>query len=273
MISANPAQRTAVQNFGFEKIKKNYLALESQMATHLKATVLSAEDLEKKQTDAHIADLQTIIDIQYDSKNKKVLIEIEKHGVEEFNFLLTEQHVLLSLALEKKNIHLFGKHMKTPYVWTTFNYDVAYAPQVQFQVSNSSFFMVFDSDREFTTDNWVHCLLTNKTLQVSSFQPYSQLMNPGFEKFASERIQQQINAQVGFIQIKQLKDITVSTVAATYETSYLQLKAAALIPNFSFWTDGQIDAFLHTQTLKKMSKVIAQLNAAQAAAAQTGVNP
>ncbi|MBC7465365.1 MAG: hypothetical protein H7256_05180 [Bdellovibrio sp.] len=254
MISTEPSDRTVVENYYFDKIKNNYKFLESEIGSN--AAVIESGAAEKAQANSSVVQsLQSIIDIQYDSKNKKVLIEIEKHGVEEFDFFLTEQHALLSLELEKKNIHLFSKKMKTPFVWTTFNYKVEYAKQIQFQMANSSFFIVIDSDREFTTDNWMHSQLQNDQLHVSSFQPYTQLMNPAFQKFASERIQDQLADKLKFIQIKSLEGVTLSTVDSGYKNASTLMKASTAIPNFSFWTDAQIEAYMQAHIIKKINKI------------------
>lgn len=254
MISAEPSDRTAIQSFYFEKIKNNYKFLEAEIGSD--AATIESGAAEKAQANSSVVqDMQSIIDIQYDSKSKKVLIEIEKHGVEEFDFFLAEQHVLLSLELEKKNIHLFNKKMKTPFVWTTFNYQVEYSGQIRFQMPNASFFVVIDSEREFTTDNWMHCQLQNETLHVSSFQPYTQLMNPAFQKFASDRIHDQVGEKLKFITIKHVEGVTLSTVASGYKDSCTLMKASASVPNFSFWTDAQIEAYFQASIIKKINKI------------------
>lgn len=254
MISTEPSDRTVIQSFYFDKVKENYKFLEAEMGSE--SAVIESGAAEKAQVNSSVVqDMKNIIDIQYDSKSKKVLIEIEKHGVEEFDFFLAEQHVLLSLELEKKNIHLFQKKMKTPFVWTTFNYQVEYADQIHFQMTNASFFVVIDSDREFTTDNWLHCQLQNDKIHISSFQPYTQLMNPAFQKFASDRVQDQISEKLKFIKLKGLESVTLSTVGSGYKDPSTVMKASMPIPNFSFWTDAQIESYLQTNALKKINKI------------------
>lgn len=256
MISPINIERTEAQNFYFKKLKNNYNFLQNEVSGSDYGTESNLEKKNNEASEVFVQDMQNIIDIQYDSKNKKVLIEIEKHGVEEYDFIVTEQHLLISLELEKKNIHLFDKKLKTPSIWTSFNYEISYSEKINFQTPKSSFFIVLDSDRESVTDNWLHCFLTKNQLQISSFQPYSQLMNPSFQEFENQRIQQQMAQKIKVFTLKKMTHITLSTVAADYTSSHCLMKPSGAVPNFSFWTDDQMNAFLQKQIMKKINKII-----------------
>lgn len=256
MIDPDANNQTQAQKFFFEKFKSDYQALESELGSEAIRNQEYVEGTSAKSTAAPvISDLNTIIDIQYDSKNKKVLIEVEKVGVEEFNFILLEQHILISLELEKKNIHLVSKNLKTNSVWMSFNFAVDYVQAIKNKTLNSSFFMVLDSERESIIDNWLHCQLVENELRVSSFQPYTQLMNPAFQKFASDRIRTQISKKIEFLKVKELKDISLTTVGANHLKSFISIKSSAPVPNFSFWTDEQINSYLKKNILKKINKL------------------
>lgn len=252
MIDAISNDRTSAQASYFDKLKKQHAFLQNELAC---AEVKSVEFPASSENPSVINDMQTIIDIQYESKSKKVLIEIEKHGVEEFDFIISEQHILISLELEKRNIFLFNKSLKTPLVWTTFSFRLNYADGINYEMKNSSFFLILDPDRESVSDNWFHCQMVGKRLYVSTLLPYTQVMNPSFQKFSAERIQQQLREKIQFVVVSELESVTLSTVAADYKSNLLRIKAAGVVPNFSFWTDAQINSYLQKQTLKKINKI------------------
>jgi hypothetical protein len=262
MIPAEHNLQTVAHKNSFHKIKKNYKIIENEISGDA-SVVEKGQDRKFDEKGNSVQELKNIIDIQYNTKAKKILIEIEKSGVEEYDFILTEPHALISSELKKRNIQLFKKSLQSNSVWSSFHFQVEYKKSINFLIPGASFFMVMDSERDSVNDNWFHCVLINNKLQVSSFQPYSQMMNPEFQTFAAARIQKQITERLHFIQIVKFEETSLSTIAANYRSSQLDMKPSAAVPNFAFWNYEQINLFLDKQIIRKINKVQQAIAAAQ----------
>ncbi|MFZ3229194.1 MAG: hypothetical protein WA160_03230 [Pseudobdellovibrio sp.] len=254
MMSPDVKQQTDIQKKYFDQIKNNYKYLESQLSTNENFSDIELSSFVDS-SEFDVQNITRIIDIHHDSKTGKVMLELDKHGVEEFDFILIEQNSLIKMELEKKNINIFNKNLKTETIWTTLYFDVEYLKPIKFQANDYSFFLILDSERDTVIDNWFHCVLDKNSLCVSGFQPYTQLMNPGFQVFISRRIQNQVADKLKFITIKKFIDLSLSTVSSEYSISYNKLKPSAAVPNFSFWSDMQINGFLSKHIYKKINKI------------------
>lgn len=256
MMSNDSYQQTEIQKKIFQNIKKNFHEFQSLLSTNENQVernlTAEATDMVAPQ---NIQPIERIIDIHFNSKTKKNAIELENHGVEEFDFVLSEQNDLISLELEKKNIFLFDKELKTDLIWTTFSYQLQYLDKIKPFVQTRSFFLVLDSDRDSLVDNWLHCSLEGDVLKISSFQPYNQLMNPEFQRFTSDRMRQQVLEKLEIISIKAQVDVTFSTVSCEYLKSHCKMKSHFPVPNFLFWSEDQMNTFLDKNIYKRMSKI------------------
>ena len=190
-------------------------------------------------------------DIQVDAKNKKIFIEIEKKGVEAFDYLFIEAHPLSAILNEKK-IKLFPNNFKLNYAWMGVAFEIDFLKPIEDFKSERTFFIVLDSLRNSIIDNWFFCHFTDRQLNVWGFLPLHQVNNPEFKNFYVDRIREFVAKKFEFIHLKNYINSYLSTAGADSKSTSLRYRPAQAVPNFMFWSTQQVTKYFENEFSKKM---------------------
>ena len=81
-LPGDPKQRTVRQSAAFKIVAGEYLELKRSLNPYR-----AMDFIQGFQQDPKVLDLNLLKDLQYDGKQKKIFIELEKKGVESFDFV------------------------------------------------------------------------------------------------------------------------------------------------------------------------------------------
>lgn len=258
MISADEKKQTKQQNNKFKKINKKYFELRETLGCPSESLSESRKDSSKPNT---VIDLYLFQDIQLDSKNKKIFIEVEKKGVETFDYLFIEAHPFLSTLLKEKNVHLFSKTLEKNYVWSSVNFEIDFLKPIEDFNFERIFLVILDSSRNSIIDNWFLCHFDNHQLNIWGFLPLHQVNNPGFKNFYIDRTRQWVSEKFKFIYLKNYLHSYLSTVGADEGFGSVRYHQTQCVPNFMFWSIEQVTNHFENKLLKKMKIIKKNLEA------------
>ncbi len=256
MIPHDVGRRTSMHQNEFSRLEINYNLLKQNIASNLIAAQTGAADSAEQKT--NVVDLAAVIDIQFDANQKKIIIELEKKGVEIFDLLLTESHPLLTDSLANRKIHVFRSTSTVDYTWTSISFEYEYLKPVAPFFETPPFFAVLDSARKTIIDNWLYCSLSGQKINIWNFQPTNQLHNPQFQDFYINRLRESVAKAMPFIHLKNYVSSQFSSVAHLSSSPKLKLNSTLAVPNFDFWSENQVTEFLRKHMLSKIKKVKAQ---------------
>ncbi len=259
MISYDTEKRTQAQKNEFVLFENNYKTLQQQIG----AKSLDSKDSKTLDVsasfpeEAKILDLSEIVDIQFDSSRKKIVIELDKKGIESFDILLTESHSLLANFFEQKKIRIFSKVPAINYTWSSFQFEFEVRKPISAVQTGQPFFVITDSTRDSIIDNWFYCQLKDSMIQIWSFQPTNQIYNPEFENFYIDRIRQAVSSALPFLLLKNYLKSQFSTVSMIAEEKMAKpiLGSSVVVQNFSFWNDYQMEIYLQRKLYKIVNKI------------------
>ncbi|OFZ31936.1 MAG: hypothetical protein A2622_11900 [Bdellovibrionales bacterium RIFCSPHIGHO2_01_FULL_40_29] len=256
MIPGENHLRTETHQDLLRKIKVSYSEIQNRLSYKSGHGTAS---IRKCEANAFVQSLDSIKDIQFDSKVKKHLIEIDKQGIESFDYVLTESHFLLKQDLDLKKINIFKKTKNSSYIWCSLRFEYEFLKPLRSLQSMKSFWIVLDSDRETLIDNWFYCRLTEKQIEFWTYQPESQSHNPEFQNFYIERIRQALAEKLPFLHLNQFLDSDVCTIS--YEgwnrnqTSTLILGNCSCVPHMGFWAQEEVDHYFENHIFKTFRKL------------------
>lgn len=255
MIPYDVRERTSTHQKEFSRIVTNYNLLKKSIASDL--PVSQAGSANNAGNIANVFELATVIDIQFDANQKKIIIELEKKGVEVFDLLVTESHPLLTDFFTHKKIQVFKTAAKADYTWTSVSFEIEYLKPVTEFSKAPPFFAVLDSARKTIIDNWLYCELSDQKINIWNFQPTNQLHNPQFQDFYIDRLRQSVTQILPFLHLKNYESTHFSSAAHLSYEPRLKLNSSLIVPNFDFWSENQVTEFLGKhmhQIFKKLKK-------------------
>lgn len=262
MISGDQARRNLQAEQKFLSIQKQFNKLAEVISVAKEKVELKAEkEIIKSgnQKATSVLDLKNIHDIQYDSRRKKIILEIEKQGVEEFDLLLVEGHPILADYFEEKKIKIFKDVVSTNYAWSAVKFEIDYLMPVEPFQTPRAFFLVLDSARESFIDNWVFCHIQKDQFTVWNFQPSHQIGNTEFANFYTDRLKQSLSARFKFIYFKNYLNTFHSSVGAHQKPLSAHFPQAISVPNFQFSSGAQVKEYFEQKIIKKL-KIIKKIS-------------
>ena len=256
MIPGRSDQRTARQKQLFKKVTNEFTELKVSLNPFQSVPLEISPDWPA----APVYDLTLLKDIQHDGKQKKLFFEVEKKGVESFDFLFIEAHPFVAEVLTEKKIKAFRKNLETEYSWTSLRFEIGYVKPIDPFYDEKMFFVVQDPRRKSLVDNWFFCHFQENVLEVWGFIPYLQVANPGFKKFYTERVRSFISEKFKFIYLKEFIRSDNCTVGALDQSVPMVLPQTQSAPNFTYWSTAQVTSFWETHFTKKLKtfKLVAE---------------
>ncbi len=253
MIPYKDHDRTTEQRRQFANIEKNFLNLQQRIC----AREVSGSDDQSPENlkQPTVLPLTEIMDLHYDAKKKKIVVEIERKGIEAFEFVLTESHPLISIYFETKKIQMFKTSLHADYIWSSIRFEYEPLKPIAIFQHDSPFFLVLDPARNSIIDNWFYCVLKKGLLELWTFQPFNQINNPEFQNFYIDRVRAAVAKRLSFLQLKNYLNTELSTVGSSAVQQQLLLPSALVMPNVSFWNGLQIENFLKSYFHKITRKV------------------
>lgn len=240
--------RSAAHERAFRVVKDEYLELKQNLSPSA-----PREPVTYSEPNAKIVDLSLLHDIQYDGKQKKIFIELEKKGVETFDYVFVEAHPLVAEALLEKQIKVFRQPQEVQYIWSSVSFEIDYLTPIEPLRNGKTFFVVQDPLRKSLIDNWFLCdFQSSSKLHVWGYMPYRQIANPEFRNFYIERVRKLIADKFNFIHLKENLTSQLSTVGALEDSVSMALKQTDSVPNFMFWSQAQVNYFLEQNFTKKI---------------------
>ncbi len=258
MISGDLKKRSPQGEQKFQAIKKQFnkiadvISIESQVSTLPEETATANVESIKAPS---VFNLNLIRDIQFDSRKKKIILEIEKQGVEEFDLLLAEAHPFLADFFEDRKIKFFKDSVSITYVWSAVNFEIDYLKPIEPFRNSRSFFLILDSSRETVIDNWMYCCLDKNHLSVWSFLPSHQVGNTEYLNFYIDRIRQSLSEKFRFLYLKNYQNSTSSSVGALQSSVRTRIPQAFTVPNFHFSSGPQIQSYFEQKIGKKIKAI------------------
>ncbi len=253
MIPFKEQDRTGKQKQQFAHVEKNFHSLQQRICARKIAE--SGDQRAENTRPPTVLPLTEIMDIHYNAKKKKVVVEIERKGIEAFEFILTESHPLVSIYFDTKRIQLFKATSQTDYIWSSLRFEYQPLKPVAALQQDSPFFLVLDPERDSIIDNWFYCVIKAGLLELWTFQPFNQINNPEFQNFYIDRIRAAVASRFSFLQLQNYLNTELSTVGSPDVHRQLILSSALVMPNVSFWNGLQIENFLKNYLYKITRKV------------------
>ncbi|MBC7419312.1 MAG: hypothetical protein H7328_01170 [Bdellovibrio sp.] len=256
-IPADKAVQTSAQLKTLKKIKAQYDEFKNEIfgASKAKTNQNFEASSDAKQKISLFGELQ---DVFFNSKKQKVYLEKSNSGTSEFDFIIVENHQLVSLAAKKLKNNIFSQSTKNSHVWfsTEFNYSLK-NPRDGF-LGKHSFILVFDSANESILDNWYFCHFESDRLLVQQWVPYHQYQNSDYNRFIIERTRQRLATRVDFIHLGNLTQADVNSTSGFFQTNaaLTNHRLTALVPSFSFWSPLQIENQISNSTEQKIKKIL-----------------
>lgn len=255
-IPGDLALRTVHQSQVFNTVGDEYLELKNNLNPSAAATLLEDKDKDKDTAEPEnikVLDMTLIKDLQYDGKQKKIFLELEKKGVENFDFVFIEAHPFISTALLEKNIKAFRDQLELEYVWSSVSFDIDYQKPVEPFIKQKTFIVVQDSLRRSLVDNWYFCdFQPGNKLNVWGYLPYRQVANPEFKKFYVDRVRNFIQQKFKFIYLKEFIQFDLCSVGALDSAVSMKFQQMLAVPNFMFWSQLQVFNFFELNFSKKI---------------------
>lgn len=253
MIPYRDQDRTVEQKRQFASIEKNYLNLQQRIcAQNISQTNDQLFENLKQPT---VLPLTEIMDLHYDAKKKKIVAEIQRKGIEAFEFVLTESHPLVSIYFDTKKIKMFKATKQTDYIWSSICFEYEPLKPISVLQQDSPFFLVLDPARNSIIDNWFYCVLKKEVLELWTFQPFNQINNPEFQNFYIDRVRAAVAKRLSFLHLKNYLSTELSTVGSSEMQQQLLVPSVLVMPNVSFWNGLQIENFLKSYLHKITRKV------------------
>ena len=247
-VPGNLKLRSSAHKQALKIVKEQYLELKQSLSPWA-----VKESTSNTVAAAKIVDLNLLQDIQYDGKQKKVFIEIEKKGVETFDYVFIEAHPLVAQALFEKKIKVFRSPLEVQYIWSSISFAVDYVKPIEPLQQRRTFFVVQDPLRKSLIDNWFLCdFQKDNMLHIWGYMPFRQIANPQFKKFYIDRMKTFIVDKFKFIHLKDFLNAQLSSVGTSDESVSMAFKQTLSVPNFMFWSESQVNNFFEQKFTKKI---------------------
>ncbi len=261
-IPPDDALKTGAHVDTFKKIRAQYHQFRHELFNHLKIRMAPAvQSLQPKNLTASgikKSQFSEIQDVFFDAKKQKVYVEKKQAGIDEYDFIIVEDHQLVSetVAAMTKNI-LSGKAQNS-HIWFSSQFEYELKMPRSGVLNSKNFLIVKDSLNESLIDNWYFCYLHHSKLTVQQWVPYNQHQNLDYRKFMIERTRAALMQKFEFIHLKESGEASVHTTSGFFKNrvSLKNNRLSAAVPSFEFWPPDRIEGFLVQTLAIKIKKLL-----------------
>lgn len=240
----------------FNDIKSQYSKFKKEIFSELK----SKSDLLSEATPVDkykVAELNSLKDVFFDSKKQKVYVEAAA-GVSEYDFLMVEDHELISNKIKNITSNIFQNEPRNHHVWFSVEFGYELKKPRTGALAERSFWLINDSQNESLVDNWYFCHFKANTVLVQQWVPFTQHQNMDYKKFMTERTQAVIAKKIEFIHVTEILNTFVDSTSGFFKNvgTLKNNRIAALTPSFSFWSQPNIESTVLTVLDPKIKKLL-----------------
>ncbi|MBC7742121.1 MAG: hypothetical protein H7061_07985 [Bdellovibrionaceae bacterium] len=207
-----------------------------------------------------VSAFKEVRDIFFDSRKQKAVFEKVSQGINEYDYVIFENHQLVASVLKQSGIKVFSSAPLHSHLWYSIEFTYQKNTPHIGLLPERSFLLVKDRQYETLVDNWYGCHARQDTFTVQQWVPINQYQNLDYMKFMLERTRDELSRKLDFIELLEFKKSYVQT-SAGYRQQLGTLKnnkLSAVLPSFAFWSQAQIDqtiTYLMEPKIKKLDKI------------------
>ncbi len=247
--------RTMKHKSVFKKIKAQYEQFETELFGGVKAFM---QPLTSPKSNFKIESFSDVGDLFFDAKKSKVHLERKSQGTDEFDFLMIENHQMISDTLMHfKNSPLSGKTTHS-HAWFSVQFSYELKSPRNGTIDSLQLMLINNSKNESLIDNWYFCHLDQGSITIQQWVPFSQYAHLDYQKFMIARTKEVVEKKLDFIHLLELKDQYVDSTSgfSQSEAGLKNARLSAMAPSFAFWSAEKIESYVREALDMKIKKII-----------------
>jgi hypothetical protein len=226
----------------------------------LKKSISSVEKIEinddqaKPKCDKNYFKIADIVDIVFDKKSNKYFIKTKQQANFEYDYIIVQDHKIVSELFKRKNQNLFQGESDQFYV--LLNIDFSIKAQLTNEVPEQEFIFVENPQIKSIFDNWYICKISQQKISINFYIPFKQRYNEEFINFLIQRTRTIFEKT--FITFK-IGDFLNTSIVTTngFAKNHISTKnkqSSFVFPSFSYWSEKRVAGFIQNVFLAKNKK-------------------